>query len=129
ATPYMVPSFDANLIFESTPPDPELVNQVRLPFERILVLFTHPLRFRPDSGWLGTVNTPITDYDRGVAEGLGIAEHVNMDTYRQWTTHGGAVVGMLLTDDGTGVSDWTGWIITTATDDNQLINPTVEFGR
>lgn len=128
SVPYLVPSFDADLIFKSTPPDPELVDQVRLPFDRVLVLFTHPLRFGPESGWL-VVNEEIRDFDRGAMEGMGIDAPDDEADYRGWPTKGGALVGMLLTDDGDGVSDWVGWLIATAADDGGLEEPVIEFGR
>lgn len=128
--PYLIPSFDADQILASEPPDPELVNSTRLPFPNLLVTFTHPLRFTGKSRWLHGAETAIRDYDEGLGETLG---HQPDDTYRSFMSHGGAFIGMLLYDHGNGVDDWVGWIVANYTDpddpDGGFDQATIEFGR
>lgn len=133
ATGFLVPSADAHAILASDPPDPELVDEVRLPFDSVLVLFTHPFHFDASHSFMSLRReAEIRDLDRVLMTQVGAdPSEVDAQPYRAFAVDGGAVAGMvLLADHDTGgLSDWVGWVVAAQDPLGCLSPPVVEWGR
>lgn len=127
STPYLLDMNMAGAVLSSTPPDPDLLADLRLPNKRTLVLFERPYLLEPDSGWW-------TDEDKAQAErhdkdvehlldASGAPRTQDMFDLRgeSFATllyrHGANIAGVLLFSDETGaMADNICWLAETADD-------------
>jgi hypothetical protein len=114
AVPFYLSDLGVSSVLASRPPDPELVESIRLPFLAVVAFFEHELQLPEGMVWPRMVDELIDDHRQGrsfYGDGqLGFLPSAKL--------RGGAVTGVVLVSapGGIGLSDYLLWLISTEPD-------------
>ena len=118
AQPFFVPGELAITIADSVPPPPAVIEELRLPFPAVWVVFGHDLDLPEGMQWQDGVENvlEITDPEHplhGVTRGIFMR-----DIHQALYERGGAITGVVVFagEDGVGLADHVLWIVSARPD-------------